>query len=239
MNLGTQLMRRAVLKPCGTALRTELTAITGRLKDQTLAKILVYIDERFGTLLTRMEFRRLKALAADAVFTGPDNFPVEAAELALVFAKLAKRSGSLSSDRPSNLLCYSPKEKAETHTISDAGGFAAGYFHCLTLKVHSSLESVGLTATNSKLFAEAGIPAKIDAGFYHNHVFVPSCKSSHALAILNDCSSAAVVSSPLVLESSGVPSNAPSLAMVKEGKGKKRTSEAQLVSVAEAETELT
>ncbi|KAJ1402206.1 hypothetical protein B484DRAFT_405498, partial [Ochromonadaceae sp. CCMP2298] len=129
--------------------------------------------------------------------------------------------------------------KAETHTISDAGGFAAGYFHCLTLKVHSSLESVGLTATNSKLFAEAGIPAKIDAGFYHNHVFVPSCKSSHALAILNDCSSAAVVSSPLVLESSGVPSNAPSLAMVKEGKGKKRTSEAQLVSVAEAETELT
>lgn len=57
-------------------------------------------------------------------------------------------------------------------------------FRKITLTVHSSLEAVGLTAAVSAKLGSCGIPANIVAGYYHDHVFVPSDKAEAALQLL-------------------------------------------------------
>lgn len=43
----------------------------------------------------------------------------------------------------------------------------------LTLKVHSALEAVGLTAAFSRALGDAGIPCNVLAGYHHDHLLVP------------------------------------------------------------------
>ena len=59
-------------------------------------------------------------------------------------------------------------------------------FKCITLNVHSSLESVGLTAVVSNKLAERGISANVIAGYYHDHIFVQAEKADEALSALNE-----------------------------------------------------
>ena len=58
-------------------------------------------------------------------------------------------------------------------------------FAWITLKVPSSLFSVGLTAVFSNALAEAQIPCNVVAGFHHDHLFVPVKESSRALEVLH------------------------------------------------------
>ena len=59
-----------------------------------------------------------------------------------------------------------------------------GVFRCLTLKVHSSLQAVGLTAAVSRQLAQRGISANVLAGYYHDHIFVPAQQADTALSAL-------------------------------------------------------
>ena len=59
-------------------------------------------------------------------------------------------------------------------------------FKCINLKVHSSLEAVGLTAAVSNKLAEKGISANIIAAYYHDHVFVQVEKAEAALSALDE-----------------------------------------------------
>jgi uncharacterized protein len=61
-------------------------------------------------------------------------------------------------------------------------------FRQITLTVHSSLQAVGLTAAVSGKLAAKGIPANVVAGFYHDHLFVPSERAQEALAALKELS---------------------------------------------------
>jgi len=54
----------------------------------------------------------------------------------------------------------------------------------ITLTVHSSLESVGLTAAFSKALAEKGISCNVVAAFYHDHIFVPVKDASKTMQVL-------------------------------------------------------
>ncbi len=55
----------------------------------------------------------------------------------------------------------------------------------LTLRVHSALEAVGLTAAVATALAERGISCNVVAGFHHDHLFVPVHEADRALETLN------------------------------------------------------
>lgn len=55
----------------------------------------------------------------------------------------------------------------------------------ITLRVHSALEAVGLTAAVSRALADAGISANVVAGFSHDHVFVPYDRATEAVQVLD------------------------------------------------------
>lgn len=61
-------------------------------------------------------------------------------------------------------------------------------FQRITLKVHSSLQAVGLTAAVSTALATHNISCNLIAGFYHDHLFVPAADAAAALALLEQLS---------------------------------------------------
>ncbi|WP_139651040.1 ACT domain-containing protein [Tessaracoccus massiliensis] len=57
-------------------------------------------------------------------------------------------------------------------------------FTCITLGVHSALDSVGLTATVSTALAERGLLCNVIAGYHHDHLLVPAHQAETALGLL-------------------------------------------------------
>ena len=61
-------------------------------------------------------------------------------------------------------------------------------FRCISLKVHSSLDAVGLTAEFSQRLTEQGISANVIAGYYHDHIFVQAARAADALEAIRSLS---------------------------------------------------
>lgn len=55
----------------------------------------------------------------------------------------------------------------------------------ITLNVHTSLSTIGITAAFSNALAGKGISCNVIAGFYHDHLFVPKDKAAETMKILN------------------------------------------------------
>jgi hypothetical protein len=69
--------------------------------------------------------------------------------------------------------------------VADSHGFDYnGEFSCISLQVHSSLNSVGLTATLSGVLAAHQISVNMIAGYHHDHLFVPKASAGRALELL-------------------------------------------------------
>ncbi|MGK5728066.1 ACT domain-containing protein [Streptomyces sp. URMC 124] len=68
---------------------------------------------------------------------------------------------------------------------ADAAGLAYDYVAgWITLRVHSALEAVGLTAAVSQALAQAGLSCNVVAGFHHDHLFVPYERAEEAVGTL-------------------------------------------------------
>ena len=74
-----------------------------------------------------------------------------------------------------------PKSKANEQGLSYESVFKG-----ITLRVHSSLEAVGLTAALSRKLTEHGISANVIAGYYHDHIFVQKEHAEKAIEALNE-----------------------------------------------------
>ncbi|MFF4604698.1 ACT domain-containing protein [Streptomyces sp. NPDC001339] len=60
--------------------------------------------------------------------------------------------------------------------------YVAGW---ITLRVHSALDAVGLTAAVATALAEGGLSCNVVAGFHHDHLFVPYEAAEEALRRLD------------------------------------------------------
>ena len=54
----------------------------------------------------------------------------------------------------------------------------------ITLRIHSSLQAVGLTAAFATALARAGISANVIAGYHHDHIFVAAPDAARAMTVL-------------------------------------------------------
>lgn len=72
-----------------------------------------------------------------------------------------------------------PKQVADKHGLA-----YSSVFSWLTLKVHSSLEAVGLTAAISSALAAASISCNVVAAYYHDHIFVGKDDAQRSLEVL-------------------------------------------------------
>jgi hypothetical protein len=72
-------------------------------------------------------------------------------------------------------------------SAADARGLAyEAVFRRITLKVHSSLDAIGLTAAFSAELTRHGISANVIAGYYHDHILVQAELAARALAALQE-----------------------------------------------------
>jgi uncharacterized protein len=68
---------------------------------------------------------------------------------------------------------------------ADALGLPYDYVAAwITLRVHSALDAVGLTAAVSTALARAGLSCNVIAGYHHDHLLVPADRASAALDAL-------------------------------------------------------
>jgi hypothetical protein len=86
------------------------------------------------------------------------------------------------------------EDEGTTVIASSAVLRAAGIEHSagwarISLKVHSSLAAVGMTAVMSDLLTRAGISANIVAAYYHDNVFVQWDRRHDAVDILKNAAS--------------------------------------------------
>ena len=74
---------------------------------------------------------------------------------------------------------------------ADALGLPYDYLAAwITLRVHSALDAVGLTAAVSTALADAGLSCNVLAGYYHDHLLVRADRAPEALKVLSELSHA-------------------------------------------------
>ncbi|PBC72202.1 hypothetical protein BX265_6824 [Streptomyces sp. TLI_235] len=76
-----------------------------------------------------------------------------------------------------------PQEEADSLGLRYE--YIAGW---ITLRIHSALEAVGLTAAVATALADHGISCNVAAGFHHDHLFVPAADAERALRTLEELS---------------------------------------------------
>ncbi|MEO6981177.1 MAG: ACT domain-containing protein [Mucilaginibacter sp.] len=74
-------------------------------------------------------------------------------------------------------------------TLADSLGLSYTYIAAwITLTIHSSLESVGLTAAFATALGNEGISCNVMAAYYHDHIFVAKGDAGRAMEALQKLS---------------------------------------------------
>ncbi len=104
------------------------------------------------------------------------------------YADFSKLKPLVSVEEAQGLTLVVSQSVADQHQLD-----YASVFRCITLKVHSSLDAVGLTAAISGELARHGISANMVAGYFHGPVFVQAEEAQRALAVINKLNEVATI----------------------------------------------
>lgn len=96
--------------------------------------------------------------------------------------------GAMSVERQ-DVLCEFKEEEGVTLVLSrlraDALGLSYDFVAAwITLRIHSSLQAVGLTARIATALAEEQISCNVIAAYYHDHLFVDVRDAERAMQVL-------------------------------------------------------
>ncbi|MGH7019605.1 MAG: ACT domain-containing protein [Brevundimonas sp.] len=69
-------------------------------------------------------------------------------------------------------------------TARSRGIEGSGVMRMISLRVHSDLAAVGLTAAFATALTEAGVSANVVAGYHHDHIFVPDQQADDAMVAI-------------------------------------------------------
>lgn len=131
----------------------------------------------------------------DAAMTGERDLPTLLAALDPVIAHsevvVVEQSGRPSRPLGPGVLAMVCEDGATTLVMPPAEADRRGLaydcvFSWITLRVHSSLEAVGLTAAVSGALARSGIACNVLAGARHDHLLVPLERAADAMRVLRD-----------------------------------------------------
>jgi hypothetical protein len=75
-----------------------------------------------------------------------------------------------------------------TEALALSHGFKESVFPCkkISLRIHSSLEAVGLIATITDRLKLEGISTNVVSGYFHDHIYVPAGRAEDAMRVLTD-----------------------------------------------------
>jgi hypothetical protein len=73
-----------------------------------------------------------------------------------------------------------------TEALALSHGFKESVFPCkkISLKIHSSLEAVGLIATITNCLKDDDISTNVVSGYFHDHIYVPVGRAEDAMYAL-------------------------------------------------------
>lgn len=90
--------------------------------------------------------------------------------------------------RSSTLLEFQEEEGQTVILLQDEAdrlGLTYSYVAAwITMKTHTALDAVGITATFARLLADHDISCNVVAGYHHDHIFVPYDTRHQAIRIL-------------------------------------------------------
>jgi len=94
-------------------------------------------------------------------------------------------------EKPDGIRAIATIEEDEGTTLilrrseAEAAGLPYEYVAAwITLRVHSALAAVGLTAVVAAAMADAGLSCNVVAGYYHDHLFVAHVDRERAMDVL-------------------------------------------------------
>ena len=105
---------------------------------------------------------------------------------ALALRPRAFRTQAHDAPLPADALLLFREDEGTTVIVEDDNADPA--WAQITLRIHSSLDAVGMMAAISAALAGVGIPCNVVSAYYHDHLFVPWAKRDAALAALRTLS---------------------------------------------------
>jgi hypothetical protein len=103
------------------------------------------------------------------------------------YALISRRSADAAADAVAEARISEPEgityvvPEAFARMQGEPPGFVAAW---LTLRVHTALNAVGVTASVAGVLADRGIACNVLAGHFHDHLLVPAARRDDAVAAI-------------------------------------------------------
>lgn len=129
----------------------------------------------------------MNAMSAAAPAPGETDLQRLLAGLAPTLAERPRAIRTQPADAPvpADAIMLFREDEGLTVVVAADDGVDAAHWAQITLRIHSSLEAVGMMAAIANALAARGIPCNAVSAYYHDHLFVPWERRADAMRALH------------------------------------------------------